>query len=88
MSVDGYRQQELSHIERMIVELERLIQKGRVIAERNAVTRPEYWRNRIHALVNSSEATVSTTKHAAVLLERLTSLSEVLDRHNRPDQIE
>ena len=87
MSVDDYRLQELSHIERMIVELERLTQNGRVIAERNTVTRPEYWRNRIHALVNSSEATVSTTMHAAVLLERLTRLSEVLDRHNRPDQI-
>jgi len=87
MSVDDHRQQELSHIERMIVELERLIQNGRVIAERNAVTRPEYWRNRIQAVVDSSEATVSTTKHAAVLLERLTSLSEVLDRHTRPDQI-
>jgi len=87
MSVDDYRQQELAHIERMIVELERLTQNGRVIAERNTVTRPEYWRNRIHALVNSSEATVSTTKHAAVLLERLASLSEALDRHNRPDQI-
>jgi hypothetical protein len=87
MGVDDHRQQELAHIERMIVELERLIQNGRVIAERNAVTRPEYWRNRIHALVNSSEATVSTTKHAAVLLERLTSLSEMLDRLIRPDQI-
>jgi hypothetical protein len=87
MSVDDYRQQELSHIERMIVELERLVQDGRIIAEPSAVTRPEYWRNRIHALVNSSEATVSTTKLAAVLLERLTRLSEVLDRHNRPDQI-
>ena len=49
MSVDDYPQQELAHIERMIVELERLTQNGRVIAERNTVTRPEYWRNRIHA---------------------------------------
>ena len=87
MSVDDYPQQELAHIERMIVELERLTQNGRVIAERNTVTRPEYWRNRIHALLNSSKATVFTTKHAAVLLDRLASLSEVLDRHNRPDQI-
>jgi len=87
MSVDDYPQQELVHIERMIVELERLTKNGRVIAEQNAVTRPEYWRNRIHGLLNSSEATVFTTKHAAVLLERLTSLSEVLDRHDRPDQI-
>jgi hypothetical protein len=87
MSVDDYRQQELSHIERMIVELERLVQDGRIIAEPNAVTRPEYWRNRIRALVNASEATGSTTKHAAVLLERLASLSEVLDRHSRPNQI-
>ena len=87
MSVDDYPQQELAHIERMIVELERLSRNGRIIAEQNPVIRPEYWRNRIHALVNSSEATVSTTKLAAVLLERLTRLSEVLDRHNRPDQI-
>jgi hypothetical protein len=87
MSVDGYRQQELAHIERMIIELERLTQNGRVIAERNTVIRPEYWRKRIDALVNFSEASGSTTKRAAVLLEKLSSLSEVLDRHNRPDQI-
>ncbi|SAL34061.1 hypothetical protein AWB69_03093 [Caballeronia udeis] len=86
MSVDDYAQQELVHIERMIVELERLTQNGRVIAEQDPVTRPEYWRNRIHDLLNASEVSVFTTKHAAVLLERLTSLSEVLDRHNRPDR--
>jgi t-SNARE complex subunit (syntaxin) len=87
MNVDHYRQQELSHIERMIAELERLVQRDRLIGEQNPVIRPEYWRNRIHASVNASEATVSTTKHAAVLLERLTRLSEMSDRLNRPDQI-
>jgi hypothetical protein len=81
MSVDDYPQQELAHIERMIVELERLTQNGRVIVEQDPVTRPEYWRNRIAALVNASEATGSTTKRVDVLLERLASLSEVLDRH-------
>ena len=83
MSVDDYRQQDLFHIEKMILELERLMQNGPIIAERNPVTRPEYWRNRIHALVNSSEATVSTTKHAAVLLERLANLSELSAQHDR-----
>lgn len=87
MSVDDYRQQELAHIEKMVVELQRLVQDEQVIAERNPVTRPEYWRNRIHVLVNASEETVSTKKRAAVVLERLASLSEVLDRHNRSDQI-
>ena len=87
MSVDDYRQQELSHIEKMVVELERLVQDDQVIPERNPVTRPEYWRNRIHVLVSASEETVSTTKRAAVLLERLASLSEVLTRHNRAGQI-
>ncbi|SOE96302.1 hypothetical protein SAMN05414139_09234 [Burkholderia sp. D7] len=83
MSVDDYRQQDLSHIEKMIVELERLIQNGPIIAERNPVTRPEYWRNRIHALVNSSHATVATEKHADVLLERLANLSELSAQHDQ-----
>jgi hypothetical protein len=87
MSVDDYRQQDLFHIEKMIIELERLMQNGPIIAERNPVTRPEYWRNRIHALVNSSEATVSTTKHAAVLLERLANLSALSAQHDRQSQI-
>jgi len=87
MSVDDYRQQDLSHIEKMIKELERLIQNGTIIAELNPVTRPEYWRNRIHALMNSSRATVATTKHAAVLLERLANLSELSAQHARHDQI-
>jgi len=86
MSVDDYRQQDLSHIEKMIVELERLIQNGPIIAERNPVTRPEYWRNRIHALVNSSQATASTAKHAAVLLARLANLSDLLAQHAHHDQ--
>jgi hypothetical protein len=87
MSVDDYRQQELSHIERMVVELERLVQDGRIIAERNAVVRPEYWRKRIDALVSSSAASGSTTERAAVLLERLSTLSEVLVRNQGLDQI-
>jgi hypothetical protein len=87
MSVDDCRQQELSHIERMVVQLERLVQDGQIIAEPNAVVRPEYWRKRIDALVNSSTASGSTTKRAAVLLERLSALSEVLVRHERLDQI-
>jgi hypothetical protein len=87
MNVDHYQQQELSHIERMIAELERLVQRDRLIGEQNPVIRPEYWRNRIHASVNASEATVSATKHAAVLLGRLASLTEMLDRRTLPDQI-
>lgn len=81
MSVDDYRHQEFAHIERMIVTLERLAHDGRVIREQNPVTRPEYWRNRIRKLVDALDATGSATKHAAVLLERLASLSEELDRH-------
>ena len=34
MSVDDYRQQDLFHIEKMILELERLMQNGPIIAER------------------------------------------------------
>jgi len=37
MSVDDYRQQDLSHIEKMIKELERLIRNGTIIAELNPV---------------------------------------------------
>lgn len=75
MSVDDRRQQDLSHIERMIRELERQAPDERGIEERSPVIRPEYWRDRIRVLVSSSEANVSTIKHAAVLLERLARLS-------------
>jgi hypothetical protein len=86
MSVDDRRQQDLSHIERMIGQLERQAPGGRGIAERSPVTRPEYWRDRIHDLVTSSDTTVSTIKHAAVLLERLARLSERLEQRDGPDQ--
>jgi len=46
MSVDDYPQQELAHIERMIVELERTNTKRPSHSERNTVTPTEYWRNR------------------------------------------
>jgi hypothetical protein len=75
MSLDDRRQQDLSHIERMIRELERQAPDERGIPERSPVIRPEYWRDRIHLLVSSSDANVSTIKHAAVLLERLARLS-------------
>jgi hypothetical protein len=75
MSVDDRRQQDLSHIERMIGELERQAPGEREMAERSPVIRPQYWRDRIHVLVSSSDANVSTIKHAAVLLERLARLS-------------
>jgi hypothetical protein len=86
MSVDDRRQQDLSHIERMIAQLERQAPGERGIAERNPVTRPDYWRDRIHGLVTSSETTVSTIKHAAVLLERLARLSERLEQRDEPCQ--
>ncbi|MDB5782913.1 MAG: hypothetical protein JWQ50_2828 [Caballeronia mineralivorans] len=38
MSVDDYRQQDLFHIEKIIIELERLMQNGPIIADRNPVT--------------------------------------------------
>jgi len=86
MSVDERRQQDLSHIERTIGELERQTPGERGIAERSPVIRPEYWRDRIHGLVTSSEATVSTIKHADVLLERLERLSERLEQRDGPAQ--
>ena len=82
MSVDDRRQQDLSHIERMIGELERQAPGERGIAERSPVIRPEYWRDRIHGLGGFFGATVSTIKHAAVLLERLTRLSERLEQRD------
>jgi len=86
MSVDDRRQQDLSHIERMIGELERQTPGERGIVERSPVIRPEYWRDRIRGLVASSDATASTIKHAAVLLERLTRLSARLEQRNGPDR--
>jgi hypothetical protein len=86
MSADDRRQQDLFHIERMIGQLERQAPGERGIEERNPVTRPDYWRDRIHGLVTSSETTVSTIKHAAVLLERLTRLDERLERRDEPRQ--
>jgi hypothetical protein len=85
MSVDDRRQQDLSHIERMIGQLERQALGGRGITERSPVTRPEYWRDRIHSLVTCSDTTVSTIKHAAVLLERLARLSERLAQRDKSD---
>ncbi|MFT4507966.1 hypothetical protein [Caballeronia sp. 15711] len=84
MSVDDRRQHDLSHIERIIGQLERQAPGERGIAERNPVTRPDYWRERIHGLVASSETTVPTIKHAAVLLERLARLSERLEQREKP----
>jgi hypothetical protein len=86
MSIGDCRQQDLPHIERMIGELERQTPGVRGIAERSPVTRSEYWRDRIHGLVTSSETTVSTIKHAAVLLERLARLSGRLAQRGGPNQ--
>ena len=86
MSVGDRRQQDLSHIERMIGELERQTPNEGGITERSPVIRPEYWRDRIRGLVSASDATASTVKHAAVLLERLTRLSERLAQRDGPDQ--
>ncbi|QIE25818.1 hypothetical protein SBC1_49090 (plasmid) [Caballeronia sp. SBC1] len=86
MSVGDRRQQDLSHIERMIGELERQTPCEGGVTERSPVTRPEYWQDRIRGLVTSSDTTASTIKHAAVLLERLTRLSEKLAQRDGPDQ--
>jgi hypothetical protein len=55
----------------MIAELGRVPDRRRGVARHNPVMRPEYWRQRIHALMKSPGATETVVRHAAALLDKL-----------------
>jgi hypothetical protein len=71
VSSEAFQRQELVHIERMIAELGRVPDRRRGVARHNPVMRPEYWRQRIHALMKSPGATETVVRHAAALLDKL-----------------
>ncbi|CDY79289.1 hypothetical protein BGLT_01985 [Caballeronia glathei] len=75
MSSDEYQRQELGHIERMIIELERLPEDERIAVRENPVMNPEYWRKRINVLMTSPNATRLVIRDAATLLQRLARIA-------------
>jgi len=83
VSRDAIQRQELAHIERMIVELERTQRALRGAGAHNPVMRPEYWRQRIQVLMRSPDVTEPMIQHALALLERL---EDVSNGHEESDQ--
>jgi hypothetical protein len=75
VSVEAFQQQELAHIERMIVELERVPAHWHGVGAHNPVMQREYWRQRIHALMNSPDVADSVARQASALLKRLAGAS-------------
>lgn len=84
MSSDEYQRQELGHIERMIIELERLPEDERIAVRENPVMNPEYWRKRINVLMTSPNATRLVIRDAATLLQRLERIADASPATDEP----
>jgi hypothetical protein len=84
VSREAIQQQELAHIERMIVELERTQGAHRGVGAHNPVMRPEYWRQRIQVLMRSPDVTEPMIQHALALLERLEHVSNGHEHSDQP----
>jgi hypothetical protein len=78
MSRDYREEQELAHIRAMILELERMADEYH--AQRNAVLRPDYWRERIAAILVDPDLPFPLEKHATELLSRLDKITETAQR--------
>lgn len=73
---NDHQQQELLHIQTMVMELERLARRGSIVRRGTSVTQPEYWRNRIHTLLATPGISGSTAARASALLAKLDRIAE------------
>ncbi|WP_147408585.1 hypothetical protein [Paraburkholderia fungorum] len=71
-----HEQQELLHIQTMVLELERIASRGSIVRRGTSVTQPEYWRNRIHTLLATPGISGSTAAQASALLAKLDGIAE------------
>lgn len=78
MSRDYREEQELAHIRAMILELERM--NDEYHAQRNAVLKPDYWRERIAAILVDPDLPFPLEKHATELLSRLDRITSAARR--------
>ncbi|BBU30742.1 hypothetical protein BTHE68_44760 [Burkholderia sp. THE68] len=78
MSRDYREEQELAHIRAMILELERMADEFH--AQRNAVLKPDYWRERIATILVDPDLPYPLEKHATELLSRLDRIASAAGR--------
>ncbi|WP_168787783.1 hypothetical protein [Paraburkholderia aromaticivorans] len=71
-------QHELLHIRNMVLQLERLVQSGNTVGLGIPVMQPEYWRNRINALLDTPVISRSAVTQASVLLMKLEIIADAL----------
>ncbi|MEZ0606049.1 hypothetical protein ACAX43_28490 [Paraburkholderia sp. IW21] len=73
---DDHEQEEFFHIRKMVLELDRLIERGDVQDCKNPVTQPDYWRKRIDALLATPAVSESIAARAAALLVQLDRIAD------------
>jgi hypothetical protein len=75
--VDWYvSQDDLVHLEAMVIRLEQLSALGDSIAATSLVGQPEYWRGRIGMLLESAGVSTADRELARALLRRLARIPE------------
>ncbi|AXF05481.1 hypothetical protein CUJ88_44015 (plasmid) [Paraburkholderia hospita] len=70
--------QEFFHIRNMVLERERLVQSSEDVTMELPVMQPEYWRNRINALLARQAVSRTTVAQASVLLMKLDGTTNAL----------
>ena len=71
-------QHELLHIRKMVLQLERLVQSGNTIGLEIPILQPEYWRNRINAVLDTPVISRSAVAQASMLLIKLNIIANAL----------
>ncbi|BCG01638.1 hypothetical protein PPGU19_062060 (plasmid) [Paraburkholderia sp. PGU19] len=70
--------QEFFHIRNMVLERERLVQSSEDVNVELPVMQPEYWRNRINALLARQAVSRTIVAQASVLLMKLDGTTNAL----------
>lgn len=77
MAIDASYKSDLVHIEAIVVALERIARSGDFIASTSAISEPDYWRQRIEALLGRHDLSPADREHAQAVLKRLYGIASI-----------
>ncbi|RKT20955.1 hypothetical protein B0G69_4323 [Paraburkholderia sp. RAU2J] len=86
MAFDASCKSDLSHIEAIVVALERITNLGDSIASTTLINEPGYWRRRIETLLARRDISRTDRDHAQALLKRLRGIGNAPSESQRSNQ--